>query len=143
MKCIASLRVSRFFFFLMIRRPPTSTRTYTLFPYTTLFRSRHAAMLCHRRARRDGGHATGESLCKCRLLAEIAHPRPILCPPFESARAGPRAAADDRQPALHPDGQWRARLGERRAHGRRDRRGDALGAKHRSEEHTSELQSPM
>src|SRR3546814_13802972 len=28
------------FFFLMIRRPPRSTRTYTLFPYTTLFRSR-------------------------------------------------------------------------------------------------------
>src|SRR3546814_20116117 len=27
------------FFFLMIRRPPRSTRTYTLFPYTTLFRS--------------------------------------------------------------------------------------------------------
>src|SRR3546814_14979563 len=35
--------VSRFlftiFFFLMIRRPPRSTRTDTLFPYTTLFRS--------------------------------------------------------------------------------------------------------
>src|SRR3546814_2610225 len=27
------------FFFLMIRRLPRSTRTYTLFPYTTLFRS--------------------------------------------------------------------------------------------------------
>src|SRR3546814_17562646 len=26
-------------FFLMIRRPPRSTRTDTLFPYTTLFRS--------------------------------------------------------------------------------------------------------
>src|SRR3546814_11818535 len=33
--------LSRFFrfFFLMIRRPPRSTRTDTLFPYTTLFRS--------------------------------------------------------------------------------------------------------
>src|SRR3546814_604681 len=29
----------RCFFFLMIRRPPRSTRTDTLFPYTTLFRS--------------------------------------------------------------------------------------------------------
>src|SRR3546814_4362813 len=29
------------FFFLMIRRPPRSTRTDTLFPYTTLFRSRN------------------------------------------------------------------------------------------------------
>src|SRR3546814_10761674 len=28
-----------FFFFLMIRPPPRSTRTDTLFPYTTLFRS--------------------------------------------------------------------------------------------------------
>src|SRR3546814_6911395 len=29
-----------YIFFLMIRRPPRSTRTDTLFPYTTLFRSR-------------------------------------------------------------------------------------------------------
>src|SRR3546814_12148187 len=28
-----------FFFFLFFRRPPRSTRTYTLFPYPTLFRS--------------------------------------------------------------------------------------------------------
>src|SRR3546814_947409 len=32
-----------FFFFLMLRRPPRSTRTDTLFPYTTLFRSRRLA----------------------------------------------------------------------------------------------------
>src|SRR3712207_6872367 len=32
------MMVRYFFFFLMIRRPPRST----LFPYTTLFRSRHA-----------------------------------------------------------------------------------------------------
>src|SRR3546814_1006984 len=31
--------IIKFFFFLMIRRPPRSTRTDTLFPYTTLFRS--------------------------------------------------------------------------------------------------------
>src|SRR3546814_12192470 len=31
--------ISFFIFFLMIRRPPRSTRTDTLFPYTTLFRS--------------------------------------------------------------------------------------------------------
>src|SRR3546814_19510802 len=31
--------LSTFFFFLMIRRPPRSTRTDTRFPYTTLFRS--------------------------------------------------------------------------------------------------------
>src|SRR3546814_18893803 len=33
-----------YFFFLMIRRPPRSTHTDTLFPYTTLFRSRHRAV---------------------------------------------------------------------------------------------------
>src|SRR3546814_17112550 len=32
------------FFFLMIRRPPRSTRTDTLFPYTTLFRSHHPGL---------------------------------------------------------------------------------------------------
>src|SRR3546814_21198290 len=32
------------FFFLMIRRPPRSTRTDTLFPYTTLFRSKALAV---------------------------------------------------------------------------------------------------
>src|SRR6059058_6263938 len=38
------------FFFLMIRRPPRSTRRYTLFPYTTLFRSARG-----RRRRGRGG----------------------------------------------------------------------------------------
>src|SRR3546814_8421555 len=33
----------------MIRRPPSSTRTYTLFPYTTLFRSEGVARLQHDR----------------------------------------------------------------------------------------------
>src|SRR3546814_18104179 len=36
------------FFFLMIRRPPRSTRTDTLFPYTTLFRSQ--AIITHAEA---------------------------------------------------------------------------------------------
>src|SRR3546814_16365086 len=48
-----------YFFFLMIRRPPRSTRTDTLFPYTTLFRSASSAVVfiqeqqnpCLRRAR--------------------------------------------------------------------------------------------
>src|SRR3546814_17414881 len=40
-----------FVFFLMIRRPPRSTRTDTLFPYTTLFRSDRA----DRRQRDDAG----------------------------------------------------------------------------------------
>src|SRR3546814_11508883 len=46
---ILGLYVYEFFFFLMIRRPPRSTRTDTLFPYTTLFRSWPAASFtrCH------------------------------------------------------------------------------------------------
>src|SRR3546814_14526588 len=41
------------FLFLMIRRPPRSTRTDTLFPYTTLFRSGGA--LEGRQARQEAG----------------------------------------------------------------------------------------
>src|SRR3546814_14826924 len=44
------------FFFLMIRRPPRSTRTDTLFPYTTLFRSRSG----RERRPRQLGHAGAE-----------------------------------------------------------------------------------
>src|SRR3546814_2685645 len=47
-----------FIFFLMIRRPPRSTRTDTLFPYTTLFRS--AGAISARQpvlSRRHGGAA--------------------------------------------------------------------------------------
>src|SRR3546814_13306578 len=42
--------LSSHYFFLMIRRPPRSTRTDTLFPYTTLFRSQ-----LKRLPMRDGG----------------------------------------------------------------------------------------
>src|SRR3546814_8302644 len=42
-----------FFFFLMRRRPPRSTRTDTLFPYTTLFRSAFDGWL----AESDGNRA--------------------------------------------------------------------------------------
>src|SRR3546814_1693588 len=49
------------FFFLMIRRPPRSTRTDTLFPYTTLFRSLRRRCLCrarrHPRSRRSRSRA--------------------------------------------------------------------------------------
>src|SRR3546814_13113119 len=44
-----------FLFFLMIRRPPRSTHTDTIFPYTTLFRS-HAPVgieVEHQRLARD------------------------------------------------------------------------------------------
>src|SRR3546814_8915482 len=46
------------FFFLMIRRPPRSTRTDTLFPYTTLFRSLRYRRR-YRRADRHRGKPAG------------------------------------------------------------------------------------
>src|SRR3546814_2256553 len=54
------------FFFLMIRRPPRSTRTDTLFPYTTLFRSPHPS----------GSHQSeegrGESVRRCALAGAFS-----------------------------------------------------------------------
>src|SRR3546814_10365124 len=44
----------------MIRRPPRSTRTDTLFPYTTLFRSLFGAMLVA--AWPDASHSSGSSM---------------------------------------------------------------------------------
>src|SRR3546814_10885084 len=44
-----------FLFFLMLRRPPRSTRTDTLFPDTTLFRSRDHAHERFHRGRHGGG----------------------------------------------------------------------------------------
>src|SRR3546814_11726253 len=50
------------FFFFMNRRPPRSTRTDTIFPYTTLFRSAAADSCAHAYSRPDhqpvhAGHA--------------------------------------------------------------------------------------
>src|SRR3546814_12928716 len=49
--------MSMFFFFLMIRRPPRSTRTDTLFPYATLFRSRVVVVTAH-----DSGYRAAQEL---------------------------------------------------------------------------------
>src|SRR3546814_4958875 len=56
--------VSHCFFFVMIRRPPRSTRTDTLFPYTTLFRSpqRSPSALCAWSDRRQRGSAITRSM---------------------------------------------------------------------------------
>src|SRR3546814_15048021 len=51
----ASYFIFCLFFFLMIRRPPRSTRTDTLFPYTTLFRSGGRLRELHGRGRRQPG----------------------------------------------------------------------------------------
>src|SRR3546814_3235244 len=98
----------------MVRRPPRSTRTYTLFPYTPLFRSQAAAIsravpACSRTGTEDfhGRKDTRPVGCH-RLRRRCAH------------RDGDR------------DDPRRGRAG-----------GGALGDPCRSEEHTSELQSLM
>src|SRR3546814_3788324 len=58
----------------MIRRPPRSTRTDTLFPYTTLFRSGRVLVRGHREAgrrdpRRAAGHRPGSD--PRAVLAEV------------------------------------------------------------------------
>src|SRR3546814_4284943 len=101
------------FFFLMIRRPPRSTRTDTLFPYTTLFRS----SLGFRRAYRDEAQVPQVEGYRCgggdfHQLADLV------------VAQGDGRVRDARPAAV--------RSKCRRASGRR-----------RSEEHTSELQSLM
>src|SRR3546814_7509975 len=93
----------------MIRRPPRSTRTDTLFPYTTLFRST-----------RRRGH-----LAQQRDRAALAQ------------RRADRTAFDARADAA-------AELpGRHRGRRQLPVRGRQRPPPHRSEEHTSELQSLM
>src|SRR3546814_2952205 len=102
----------------MIRRPPRSTRTDTLFPYTTVFRSLQRA---------EGGRGLAESvgrqprLCRAQRFVQAA----CLC-----ARDVPLSVG------AHPYGA-RSQLYD----GRRARAVQADDR--RSEEHTSELQSLM
>src|SRR3546814_4392415 len=129
-------------FFLMIRRPPRSTRTDTLFPYTTLFRSqrricgrrhprrRPPEKRAARRARHGAAGTSGEgryvgrhrTLCRS---GSIARP----CRAFERL---PRGAVRQYRHRGHLVARYR-------------RRRPAAGAARifRSEEHTSELQSLM
>src|SRR3546814_15027412 len=65
-------------FFLMIRRPPISTRTDTLFPYTTLVRSETFAVLLHDLADGDpsnDGWGNGESFDHDVFLNKKAQPQ--------------------------------------------------------------------
>src|SRR3546814_4902348 len=69
---VSSLLLLRFFFFLMLRQPPRSTRTDTLFPYTTLFRS-----VRFHRPRRGALRGQGQgSLWSCRRGLSCAGRRP-------------------------------------------------------------------
>src|SRR3546814_1258931 len=110
------------FFFLMIRRQPRSTRTDTLFPYTTLFRSvlGVARVQMDDRGTRLGGaeRAFGDFLCGD---WEIRRHRRGVDRPRDRATDDDLVFAHDN--ILH---KWAAK-----AH------------QPRSEEHTSELQSLM
>src|SRR3546814_15825091 len=75
---IITSHVMCFLLFLMIRRPPRSTRTDTLFPYTTLFRSQHVLRQGqHHRARapRGGGvEGTADHLRDAPGVIDLGHP---------------------------------------------------------------------
>src|SRR3546814_13090766 len=58
-------------FFLMIRRPPRATRTDTLFPYTTLFRSVMREETAVHRAYARGGQDNPEKLMYQASLADM------------------------------------------------------------------------
>src|SRR3546814_5277172 len=59
----------------MIRRPPRSTRTDTLFPYTTLFRSRVPADRTHVAGRRVGLHPRRQLVDDVVVHAVVLRPR--------------------------------------------------------------------
>src|SRR3546814_1816796 len=67
----------------MIRRPPRSTRTDTLFPYTTLFRSSREPH--HQLVQRQAGEKSDGEIARkhCQLTA-----RSFLPGPVEAARPG-------------------------------------------------------
>src|SRR3546814_17738434 len=70
-----------FFFFLMRRRPPRSTRTDTLFPYTTLFRSRCRCGACAVRPGFAAVRHRGAACHPCRSHAPKARAAPVgPCP---------------------------------------------------------------
>src|SRR3546814_5351178 len=73
----------------MIRRPPRSTRTDTLFPYTTLFRSRCAGQ--HVVAERDPCHSCAVAHRDRRLLPG----GPALAAGLSRSRAALRGALGD------------------------------------------------
>src|SRR3546814_10312250 len=130
----------------MIRRPPKSTRTDTLFPYTTLFRSQRIVLVHELRELRR----TEELLDRCRhrLGIDQVLRRQVLG--FSQRKALAHRALDtDQAGAEHVLGHFADRTNAAVAE-----MIDVVGlllavadrddlAHHRSEEHTSELQSLM
>src|SRR3989449_11211440 len=115
---MAALVVGIFLFFLMIRRPPRST----LFPYTTLFRSR-CRLAARRRCRRPLGRALRRPLGR-RAPGPARGARAARLPwrggGAPPGAAAPRPPAAEAAEALQPgdalrDARRRARDGGRRA----------------------------
>src|SRR3546814_16393484 len=79
--------LSWWFSFLMIRRPPRSTRTDTLFPYTTLVRSRPAQSSDRDRPAPAAAHRTRRS------TAPPAPHRPAMPPPTRASAQVPRRSS--------------------------------------------------
>src|SRR3546814_20804456 len=71
----------------MIRRPPRSTRTYTLFPYTTLLRSRAADRVALREAGLSIGAAVDAEVAVA-LQREAAVPTQVKLRPRLAGKAG-------------------------------------------------------
>src|SRR3546814_9159128 len=117
----------------MIRRPPRSTRTDTLFPYTTLFRSDR--LVC-RNGRGDG---QGGRLCDPGARRNLrALP---VGQPFERRR--PAAFRNARAPDERRNPAWLSGFMRPGSAKRARRWSTAATSSRRSEEHTSELQSLM
>src|SRR3546814_17360360 len=80
------------FVFLLLRRPPRSTRTDTLFPYTTLFRS----WPWRRRARVIGGSGRTERQGDESHALDPARSPGSPCPPGKVSKFRSRIRDDDR-----------------------------------------------
>src|SRR3546814_996437 len=115
----------------MIRRPPRSTRTDTLFPYTTLFRSLNLFDGGRRRAQADIRKADYDELAANYRQTVLGAFRDV-----EDALAN-AAALSGQENELHSAARSAARTEGLALERYRD------GASDRSEEHTSELQSLM
>src|SRR3546814_4776036 len=116
------------FFFLMIRRPPRSTRTDTLFPYTTLFRSERQA----------AGYAAIRVVAAAHRDFAV---RGVDIDPL--ARAQREFGVDLSALGAERDNDHPVGGGGEGFAGVGDTLGDEARPRDRSEEHTSELQSLM
>src|SRR3546814_9904478 len=116
----------------MIRRPPRSTRTDTLFPYTTLFRSASIARPATSRTRPRISTGSPPKAAEAPIIRTCKSARFVLIAAAVAA-AVPAHASGDSGEVLNA--LVRARLAEAG--------GEPVVALTRSEEHTSELQSLM